>query len=246
MANFMERTAVLVDGGFYRIRAQTLFGVKSPEERADELFSYYMRHLNKGKENESSLYRIFYYDCPPSTKVVYNPVTQRHVNLAKSDQYRWTTAFFNALVTKRKVALRRGEELASSGDYTLRAGVLKDLCAGRRSVESLTDRDTRLNITQKGVDMRIGLDIASLVERNLVTQIILISGDSDFVPAAKYARRRGMDFVLDPMWQTVSPSLNEHVDGIRSRVQRPPRNEQDPLYHREDIGEDASIIDPGS
>lgn len=246
MANFMERTAVLVDGGFYRIRAQTLFGVKSPEERADELFSYCMRHLNKGKENESSLYRIFYYDCPPSTKVVYNPVTQRHVNLAKSDQYRWTTAFFNALVTKRKVALRRGEELASSGDYTLRAGVLKDLCAGRRSVESLTDRDTRLNITQKGVDMRIGLDTASLVERNLVTQIILISGDSDFVPAAKYARRRGMDFVLDPMWQTVSPSLNEHVDGIRSRVQRPPRNEQDPLYHREDIGEDASIIDPGS
>lgn len=246
MANFMERTAVLVDGGFYRIRAQTLFGVKSPEERADELFSYCMRHLNKGKESESSLYRIFYYDCPPSTKVVYNPVTQRHVNLAKSDQYRWTTAFFNALVTKRKVALRRGEELASSGDYTLRAGVLKDLCAGRRSVESLTDRDTRLNITQKGVDMRIGLDIASLVERNLVTQIILISGDSDFVPAAKYARRRGMDFVLDPMWQTVSPSLNEHVDGIRSRVQRPPRNEQDPLYHREDIGEDASIIDPGS
>ena len=205
-----------------------------------------MRHLNKGTGNESSLYRIFYYDCPPSTKVVYNPVTQRHVNLAKSDQYRWTTAFFNALVTKRKVALRRGEELASSGDYTLRAGVLKDLCAGRRSVESLTDRDTRLNITQKGVDMRIGLDIASLVERNLVTQIILISGDSDFVPAAKYARRRGMDFVLDPMWQTVSPSLNEHVDGIRSRVQRPPRNEQDPLYHREDIGEDASIIDHGS
>ncbi len=246
MANFMERTAILVDGGFYRIRAQTLFGVKSPEERADELFSYCMRHLNKGTGNESSLYRIFYYDCPPSTKVVYNPVTQRHVNLAKSDQYRWTTAFFNALVTKRKVALRRGEELASSGDYTLRAGVLKDLCAGRRSVESLTDCDTRLNITQKGVDMRIGLDIASLVERNLVTQIILISGDSDFVPAAKYARRRGMDFVLDPMWQTVSPSLNEHVDGIRSRVQRPPRNEQDPLYHREDIGEDASIIDPGS
>ena len=246
MASFTERTAILVDGGFYRIRAQTLFGDKSPEERADELFSYCMRHLNKGTKDESSLYRIFYYDCPPSTKVVYNPVTQRHVNLAKSDQYRWTTAFFNALVTKRKVALRRGEELASSGDYTLRAGVLKDLCAGRRSVESLTDRDTRLNITQKGVDMRIGLDIASLVERNLVTQIILISGDSDFVPAAKYARRRGMDFVLDPMWQTVSPSLNEHVDGIRSRVQRPPRNEQDPLYHREDIGEDASIIDPGS
>lgn len=135
-------------------------------------------------------------------------------------------------MTKRKVALRRGEELASSGDYTLRQGVLKDLCAGRRSIESLTDHDTRLNIMQKGVDMRIGLDIASLVERNLVTQIVLISGDSDFVPAAKYARRHGIDFVLDPMWQTVSPSLNEHVDGIRSCVSRPPGNESDRLYCR--------------
>ena len=232
MASFTERTAILVDGGFYRIRAQTLFGDKSPDERADELFSYCMRHLNKGTKDESSLYRIFYYDCPPSTKVVYNPVTQRHVNLGKSNQYRWTTDFFRVLVTKRKVALRRGEELASSGDYTLRQGVLKDLCAGRRSIESLTDHDTRLNIMQKGVDMRIGLDIASLVERNLVTQIVLISGDSDFVPAAKYARRHGIDFVLDPMWQTVSPSLNEHVDGNRSCVSRPPGNESDRLYCR--------------
>ena len=125
------------------------------------------------------------------------------------------SAFFDALVKKRKVALRRGEELSSGGEYTLRPGVLKDLCAGRRTVESLTDRDIRLTITQKGVD------IASLAERDLVTQIILISGDSDFVPAAKYARRRGIDFVLDPMWHKVSTSLNEHVDGIKSSARRP-------------------------
>ena len=109
----------------------------------------------------------------------------------------------------------------------LRPGVLKDLCTGKRS----TDRDVRLNINQKGVDMRIGLDIASLVERDLVTQIILISGDSDFVPAAKYARRRGVDFVLDPMWHPVSASLNEHVDGIKSCVKRMPHNEGDPLFN---------------
>lgn len=245
MASFTERTAILVDGGFYRIRARNLFGDKSPEERADELFTYCLRHLNRGKRDESSLYRIFYYDCPPSTKVVYNPITKQQVNLARSDQYRWTTAFFEALVTKRKVALRRGEELASSGEYTLRQGVLKDLCAGKRSVATLTDRDLRLNITQKGVDMRIGLDIASLVERDLVTQIILISGDSDFVPAAKYARRRGIDFVLDPMWQTVSPSLNEHVDGIKSRVASPPDNESDPLSRRKEatVGGGATDAD---
>ena len=52
MAIFSERTAILVDGGFYRLQAKKLFGKKDPEERADELFSYCMRHLNKGSKEE--------------------------------------------------------------------------------------------------------------------------------------------------------------------------------------------------
>lgn len=108
VASFTERTAILVDGGFYRIRARNLFGDKSPEERAEELFTYCLRHLNKGKRDESSLYRIFYYDCPPSQKVVYNPISKEHQNLGKSRQFQWMTEFLEVLVTKRKVALRRG------------------------------------------------------------------------------------------------------------------------------------------
>lgn len=46
--------------------------------------------------------------------------------------------------------------------------------------------------------------------------MILISGDSDFVPAAKLARREGIDFILDPMGASISPDLSEHIDGIRS------------------------------
>ena len=68
--------------------------------------------------------------------------------------------------------------------------------------------------------MRIGVDIASLAEQGNVNQIIMISGDSDFVPAAKYARRQGIDFILDPMWSAITPSLNEHVDGIASAISR--------------------------
>ena len=54
MAIFTERTAILVDGGFYRIRARNLFGDKSPEERAGELFAYCLRHLDKGKTPDDS------------------------------------------------------------------------------------------------------------------------------------------------------------------------------------------------
>lgn len=38
MASFSERTAILVDGGFYRLQAKKLFGDKTPEERADEAY----------------------------------------------------------------------------------------------------------------------------------------------------------------------------------------------------------------
>ncbi|MBI8999692.1 NYN domain-containing protein [Corynebacterium sp. CCM 9185] len=76
--------------------------------------------------------------------------------------------------------------------------------------------------------MRIGLDIAALSEAGLVNQIIMISGDSDFVPAAKHARRSGIDFILDPMWARAADSLNEHVDGVRECVAR--RSENDPLH----------------
>ena len=46
----MIRTAILVDGAFYRKRAYTLFGNKSPEERARELSSYCHRHIKEEKE----------------------------------------------------------------------------------------------------------------------------------------------------------------------------------------------------
>ncbi|MHA2789871.1 NYN domain-containing protein [Corynebacterium sp. S7] len=220
-------TAVLVDGGFYRRRAYSLFGDKSPEDRAQELVKYCRRHIT---ESRSSLYRIFYYDCPPSEKVIFHPLTRKQVNLGKSDQFEWTNQFFASLTKKRKVALRRGEELETQRGYTLKPKPLKRLCSGVISVGDLTEDDFLLEITQKGVDMRIGLDIASLAERGTVNQIVMITGDSDFVPAAKHARREGIDFILDPLWATVTPSLSEHVDGIRQCVLNSPKNTNDPLH----------------
>lgn len=220
-------TAVLVDGGFYRRRARRLFGDKTPEQRAEELMTYCRRHIRK---SQSHLYRIYYYDCPPTDRVLFHPLTQQQINFGKTEEYRWMTEFLSTIVKKRKVALRRGEELETQNGFQLKPKPLKKLCAGRISVSDLTESDFSVDITQKGVDMRIGLDIASLAERRVVNQIIMISGDSDFVPAAKHARREGIDFILDPMWATVADSLNEHVDGVRECVRPEPRNLEDPLH----------------
>ena len=69
--------------------------------------------------------------------------------------------------------------------------------------------------------MRIGLDIASLTFKEQVDQVVLVSGESDFVPAVKLARREGIDFVLDPLWAGAKPSLLEHVDGVKSVWPKP-------------------------
>lgn len=220
-------TAILVDGGFYRKRARALFGEKTPECRAKELAEYCRRHI---RTQGSNLYRIFYYDCPPSEKVVYHPLRKKSVNLGKSDLFAWMNDFHRALLKTRSVAIRWGEELESESQYVLDRGALTKLLASKTQIEDLTDQDFSLAITQKGVDMRLGFDVASLASQGIVNQIIMISGDSDFVPAAKHARRSGIDFILDPMWAKVLPSLNEHVDGVQECVRRPPANLNDALH----------------
>ena len=92
---------------------------------------------------------------------------------------------------------------------------------GRITVGDLSDDDFTPALRQKGVDMRIGLDIASITLKRQADVIILVSGDADFVPAAKLARREGVKFILDPLWQDIPADLFEHIDGLRSGFYRP-------------------------
>lgn len=214
----MSKTAILVDGGFYRKRAAHLWSKKTAEERAKELSAYCHAHMQDRDGNASrELYRIFYYDCKPiGRRSIYHPLTKRNVDLDKSETYTWTLTFLEELKKRRKFALRLGE-LSNQACYNLRPDVTKKLLAGTRTLDSLTEEDFMFVAQQKGVDMRIGIDISSLAFKKQVDQIILIAGDSDFVPAAKLARREGIDFILDPMWADIKEDLFEHIDGLRSQ-----------------------------
>ena len=213
----MVRTAILVDGGFYRKRAKTIKGNLSGEERARELFKYCMSHINSTAHDEKqSLYRIFYYDCKPlDNRSVFHPLSRKNINLGKQDSYTWMISMLNELRRTRKVALRLGE-LSPTSNYNLKASVTKDLFLHKIKLEDVNETDFELNLKQKGVDMKIGLDIASLAYKKQVDRIILVAGDSDFVPAAKLARREGIDFILDPMWSKINDNLFEHIDGLTS------------------------------
>lgn len=202
-------TAILIDGGFFKKRYSHLYGKKTALELADKMVEYTIDRLKKG---EDDLYRIFYYDCEPSCYEGHYPVSKKNVKFALSQQTHFQLSFLDCLKSKRKVAIRLGE-LHEAG-WTLKPIALKKVLKSSLAISDLTDEHYTLSLTQKGVDMKMGLDIASLAYKRLVDKILLIAGDSDFVPAAKLARREGIDFVLDPMQNPIKPSLHEHVDGI--------------------------------
>ena len=77
---------------------------------------------------------------------------------------------------------------------------------------NLTAADLIPNIQQKGVDMRIGLDISSLSLKNQADVIVLVTGDSDFIPAMKFARREGKQIFLFSLGHAVKNEMYAHTD----------------------------------
>ena len=132
--------------------------------------------------------------------------------------------FLEEMKRKRKVALRLGYLSDVSLEYIIKPSVLKALINNGRSISSLSRSDLELSIKQKGVDMKIGIDILGVDEPSRiikqVDRIVLIAGDSDFVPAAKLARREGIDFILDNLRQNISSDLHEHIDGIITKLHK--------------------------
>ena len=214
----MVPTAIMIDGAFFLKRYARIYGShRSPRDIAKDLFTMCISHLDKRNE----LYRIFFYDCPPLAKKAHNPVSKRAIDFSKTPTYEFRIQLHKELIRLRKVALRLGRLSASTNGWVIKSEPTKDLLSGKKKLSDLTESDVYYEIRQKGVDMRIGLDIASLAFKGLVKRMILVTGDADFVPAAKHARREGIDIILDPMWQPISDDLFEHIDGLKSVCPRP-------------------------
>jgi uncharacterized LabA/DUF88 family protein len=201
------------------------------------------------------VYRLFYYDADPFDGVVHHPLLNKRVDFGKSEVALFRRALFADFRRKRKFALRLGHVSRDSDwsisprltRQILKVGRVLECLDGRvqesdassassqqllcelRGIVAawpvISEGDVILGLRQKGVDMRIGLDIASMTLKHQVDTIVLVTGDSDFVPAAKLARREGVEFLLDPLWQRVSDQLTEHVDGVVSVFPRPVREE---------------------
>ena len=225
-------TAILVDGAFFLRRFKHCF---PDHNRADPssvahglgMLAYWhlvqrigpaevMEQVSKNSllAESRQFYRIFFYDCPPLEKRMHTPLGKRSINFGKSPEAVFRRELHREILKLRKVALRLGR-LNETSRWRLSESATAKLIASPDTFEP-TDADFEIDTKQKGVDMRLGLDVASLAFKKQADQIVIVAADADFVPAAKLARREGIDVILDRMGERqAAADLLEHVDALR-------------------------------
>ena len=227
----MTKVAILIDGGFYLKRLKTVQPNVDGMSAADvcaamrRLVESHLKQVHEthgGKTPWELLYRCFYYDAEPYLQKAHLPVSHKAINYASSSIAVFRRALFDQLRRTPNFAVRLGETVAER-QWILGADAQSALLKGTRNWASVNDSDFVPGIRQKAVDMRLGLDIASISLKRQADTIVLVTGDSDFVPAAKLARREGVRVILDPLWLDVRPDLFEHIDQLRSGFARPPK-----------------------
>ena len=177
---------VLVDGGY--LKKVAFDGVIEDSEKAKRIANcingcarVFEEKILPSKEGRTvDLLRILYYDCPP---------------------YQWRSgnsfpreSWLRELAKYPKMALRLG-------DLKFRGFRIKEkkLPQNPRNKSKNEPFNLRLRASdfepvfeQKGVDMRIGIDIATYSLERMVDHILLVSGDADCVPAMKLSRKSGV------------------------------------------------------
>lgn len=168
-----KKIIILIDGGHLRVKATMAGKTYNP--------TFIENFAHKCSIQGEEVFRILYYDCAPYTGTARLPVSGAQYTFTGSDK--WLT------------------DLASRDLFAVRRGVLKfrGYKPKQTPVNPLgppTDADFVPDFEQKGVDMRIGLDIAAYSSNRCVERIVLVTNDTDCVPAMKYGRKAGLQTVI--------------------------------------------------
>jgi len=185
-----KKIIILIDGGHLRVKSTIAGKLYNP--------AFIERFALTCKAPDEEVFRILYYDCAPYSGTVKLPVSGNVHTFAGSD--RWLS------------------DLAAKNLFAVRRGVLKfrGFKPKRTPVNPAgppTDADFDPDFEQKGVDMRIGLDIASYSANRCIDRIVLVTNDTDCVPAMKYGRKAGLQTVIIELPNgKPAPELIMHAD----------------------------------
>jgi uncharacterized LabA/DUF88 family protein len=153
--------------------------------------------------------RVYFYHARPADELMTNPISKIPLRLSSTSVHARHRGLLQGLATCPDFALRLGETVTRG--WRLGAKSFETLVRAPRTLEA---RDLVPIIEQKGVDLRIGLDIARLALTHAVQAIVVVTGDSDLVPAFKFARREGIRVFLCYLNHGIRRELREHADRV--------------------------------
>ena len=200
--------AILVDGGFVQRRLGTP-GIPMDFAR----FREFIRNLRgHALLRNHRLLRVYYYDAHPL------PTAPENAEAARpSHPDGGPKSLHNQLSRMPFVSLRFGELRHRKNRREIR-GPIPEPVNGEITLKA---RQLAPALHQKGVDMRLGLDIAALTLKKQADIIVLVTGDADFVPAMKFARREGAQVFLVPLGAGIRDVMREHADLVLSAKTSP-------------------------
>lgn len=202
------RFAILLDGGFVRSTlGKRLARTVTAQDIVELCEGLKKSPLVKGLE----LLRIYYYDAVLQDSVFPLPVSKGDFSVKHWERYIQTAPLFDELALQPDFAMRMGEVPISASNWCLKKAVTKNLL---KQMRPLTDDDFYIDAKQKGVDVRIGMDMARLALRDMVSHVVVVTADTDFVPAFKSARREGLRVLLGLLGEGGRVDLKRHSDAV--------------------------------
>lgn len=161
---------------------------------------------------DEELFRLYYYDCPPFEETLINPISKKQINFSSGPFYTAQRKFQDQLAENDFVALRKGEIRAFG--WKIKDTIFQRQIGTPQFTGALQHYHLDPNFRQKGLDMRIGLDMASLSIKRIVDKIAIVTGDTDFIPAMKYARREGTLVAIVDIGGKLRSEMKQHADQV--------------------------------
>lgn len=194
----MIEEALLIDGGHLQAAAR-----KSEHSPARDFFDDFVEQLVSvllDEQEEKS--RVYYYEGRPYSGKAKLPIS------GESHQFTGNKNKFAGLAARNRFAVRLGS-------VVFRGWQLKTKPDKLIKKQKVEDSDFSPSFEQKGVDMRIGLDMATISASPKIRKIKLISADTDLIPAMKHARKAGVSVqIVSLPGIRLAHALVEHADWV--------------------------------
>ena len=191
-----NKYAIYFDGGFVCKILKSFLGKDVEISDIEEALNLIKQ---SEKLNGKELLRAYYYDSPPYKGTSTDPNTNALIDFGATNTY------------KRQMSFHEAVKFHS--DFALRCGDLK-FRDWKKNNKGVFIPDFQ----QKGVDVKIALDIAQMSMKHIIDSVVLFSGDIDITPALKLARREGIRVyyvnVSNAKSMFIGDEVKIHSDGV--------------------------------